>query len=488
MTITKKDVMIQYFQWYLPDDGNHWNRVKENAKALADAGFTMIWLPPAYKGCSGIHDVGYGVYDMYDLGEFDQKGTIKTKYGSKDEYLSAIDALHQNGFYVLADMVFNHKMGADGTENVKAEKVNASNREQIISDPTMIEAWTKFDYTARNNKYSDFKWNASCFDGVDFDDRKDEHAIYQFEGRQWDEGVDDENGNYDYLMGADVDFSNQSVIDEYHRYGKWVKDFTHIDGFRLDALKHIDNAFFKGWLDDLRHTYGETIFTVGEYWSSNLHDLLNYLYKNDHCMSLFDVPLHYRFSQISTANGLMDMADIFADTLVAKRPGNAVTFVENHDTQAGQALQSVVGDWFKPMAYACILLRHEGIPCVFYGDYYGIEQYNVPSYKELIDLMIKLRNDCMDGYRYNYFDSDRMIGWSYEGSDRNHGVVVLFTDETGGHKIMYCGVSHAYQEYMDILHPDKPHVKLDVAGNGEFVVDGGSMAIYVPVEYGSTIQ
>ena len=53
---------------------------------------------------------------------------------------------------------------------------------------------------------------------------------------------------------------------------------------------------------------------------------------------------------------------------------------------------------------------------------------------------------------------------------------------------MYCGVSHAYQEYMDILHPDKPHVKLDVAGNGEFVVDGGSMAIYVPVEYGSTIQ
>lgn len=35
------------------------------------------WLPPAYKGIGGKDEVGYGVYDVYDLGEFDQKGTIK---------------------------------------------------------------------------------------------------------------------------------------------------------------------------------------------------------------------------------------------------------------------------------------------------------------------------------------------------------------------------------------------------------------------------
>ena len=32
------------------------------------------------------------VYDMYDLGEFNQKNTIRTKYGTKDEYLAAIQA------------------------------------------------------------------------------------------------------------------------------------------------------------------------------------------------------------------------------------------------------------------------------------------------------------------------------------------------------------------------------------------------------------
>lgn len=52
----------------------------------------MIWLPPAFKA-TGEHDVGYGVYDLYDLGEFDQKGTIPTKYGTKDEYLDAIYTL-----------------------------------------------------------------------------------------------------------------------------------------------------------------------------------------------------------------------------------------------------------------------------------------------------------------------------------------------------------------------------------------------------------
>jgi alpha-amylase len=32
-------------------------------------------------------------YDLFDLGEFDQKGSIATKYGDKAQLLEAIDAL-----------------------------------------------------------------------------------------------------------------------------------------------------------------------------------------------------------------------------------------------------------------------------------------------------------------------------------------------------------------------------------------------------------
>ncbi|HZJ10912.1 MAG TPA: hypothetical protein VFD39_14535, partial [Trueperaceae bacterium] len=74
--------MLQYFHWYLPNDGGWWNNLADEAKALAAAGFTSLWLPPAYKGAGGGYDSGYGVYDHFDLGEFDQRGTVRTKYGT----------------------------------------------------------------------------------------------------------------------------------------------------------------------------------------------------------------------------------------------------------------------------------------------------------------------------------------------------------------------------------------------------------------------
>lgn len=44
---------------------------------------------PAYKGQAGKDDVGYGVYDLYDLGEFGAKGSVPTKYGTKKSICSA---------------------------------------------------------------------------------------------------------------------------------------------------------------------------------------------------------------------------------------------------------------------------------------------------------------------------------------------------------------------------------------------------------------
>lgn len=80
-------VMMQYFHWYTPADGSLWKQLEKNASALAKAGFTSVWLPPAHKGAAGSNDVGYGVYDLFDIGEFDQKGSVRTKYGTRDEYL-----------------------------------------------------------------------------------------------------------------------------------------------------------------------------------------------------------------------------------------------------------------------------------------------------------------------------------------------------------------------------------------------------------------
>ena len=139
-------LILQAFAWDMAPDASHWRYLAENAQSIADLGVTIIWLPPAYKGHGGVKDVGYGVYDLYDLGEFDQKGSVPTKYGTKDEYLAAIDALHEAGIAVCADIVLNHRMGADASETVRATPINPHNRHEAIGEPEMIEAWTRFTF------------------------------------------------------------------------------------------------------------------------------------------------------------------------------------------------------------------------------------------------------------------------------------------------------------------------------------------------------
>ena len=164
----ENETMFQYFEWYMDIKEGLWNRIIEEAEKLKELGITSVWLPPAYKGLGGKLEVGYGVYDLYDLGEFDQCGTLPTKYGTKDEYLRAIEKFKENGIKVYADIVLNHKMGADEFEEVMARKCDWEDHTKE-GKLQKIKVATKFTFPARNNKYSSFKWNWKHFDGVDYD-------------------------------------------------------------------------------------------------------------------------------------------------------------------------------------------------------------------------------------------------------------------------------------------------------------------------------
>ena len=131
--------MIQFFHWYTPGGGKLWKEIKEKAEYLSSLGITAAWLPPPYKSANGGLSPGYDVYDLFDLGEFDQKGTIPTKYGTKEELIAAVDALHAHGIGVIGDVVLNHKGGGDETEKVLAVKMDPENRLQPISEPHEIE-------------------------------------------------------------------------------------------------------------------------------------------------------------------------------------------------------------------------------------------------------------------------------------------------------------------------------------------------------------
>ena len=472
-------IIMQYFEWYMDCKQNLWNDLKDEASNLAKLGITAVWLPPAYKGIGGKDDVGYGAYDVYDLGEFNQKGTIKTKYGSKDEYLDCIMKLKQNGIETYADIVLNHKMGADALQIIPATKVDWSNHNTQISNEEIVKVATKFTFPGRNKKYSDFEWNWTDFDGIDYNNETEEHAIFKFKDKNWNGEVDEEYGNFDYLMGADLDFQNSKVVDECKSWGKWYIDISKIDGFRLDAVKHIEANFYNEWIKYLREETKKNLFTVGEYWAADVNKLHRYITETNGQISLFDVPLHYNLYGASKDENY-DLSKIFDNTLVKENSSMAVTFVDNHDTQPGQALQSYIEDWFKQSAYALILLRNTGYPCIFYGDYYGIPYSNKKKVEKIQDL-IRLRKEKSYGNQIDYFDNQNCIGWTRQGDEEHlkSGIAVVISNNNESYKRMFIGENFAGKIFIDSLENCEDKIIIEDNGWADFKVKAKSCSVWI---------
>lgn len=116
-------LMMQAFEWYAPDDRGHWRRLSRALPALSSLGVDRLWLPPGCKAMSPSGS-GYDVYDLYDLGEFDQKGSIATKWGTKAELQSLASRASELGIGLLWDAVLNHRAGADAAERCCAVRVD----------------------------------------------------------------------------------------------------------------------------------------------------------------------------------------------------------------------------------------------------------------------------------------------------------------------------------------------------------------------------
>ena len=478
----ENQTLMQYFEWYLPDDGQHWSRLAEDAPNLAAKGIRKVWMPPAFKG-TGSNDVGYGVYDLFDLGEFDQKGTVRTKYGLKEEYLRAIEALSQNGIEAIADVVLNHKAAADYKERFTVVEVDPNDRNVEISEPFEIEAWMHFAFPGRNKTYNDFEWHWYHFTGTDYDAKNNRSGIFLIQGdnKGWadDELVDNENGNYDYLMYADIDFKHPEVIQNLYDWAHWFIESTGVHGFRLDAVKHIDSFFMKNFIRDITEKYGDDFYVFGEFWNSDEKANNDYLENIDYRFDLVDVKLHHNLFDASKSGADYDLRTIFDQTLAKNHPESAVTFVDNHDTQRGQALESTIEEWFKPAAYALILLREAGLPCVFYGDYYGISgEFAQESFQEILDKLLDIRLNLAYGEQTDYFDDANCIGWTRQGKHDGQPIAVLISNAQAASKSMLIGLEWAGREFSDYLGNSSQIVTIDDQGWGEFPVEEKSVSVW----------
>ncbi|MGB3767291.1 MAG: alpha-amylase [Phormidesmis sp.] len=485
-------VMMQFFHWYVEPDGSLWNELAENAADLAAAGITSLWLPPAYKGSAGDRDVGYSVYDRYDLGEFDQKGSVRTKYGTRDEYINAVLQAKQSGLAVYADVVLNHMMGADAQEEFIALPCAPDDRHQAIGEETTIKSWTHFTFPGRQGKYSDMEWHWWHFNATDHNayEPEDYEAVYLFEGKAFDDQVDLEKGSFDYLMGCDLDVNNLEVSGALKKWGEWYVDTIDLDGFRFDAVKHVRAGFFPQWMNHVQRYSGRFLFAVGEYWSGDITALHRFIDLTSETVTLFDAPLHYNFHEASLQGNDYDLRTIFDDTLVATHPELAVTLVDNHDSQPLQSLESVVEPWFKPLAYALILLRRDGYPCVFYADYYGAHYIDTGDdgeaheiflncHKWLLDKFLDVRRRYGYGEQQDYFDHMNTVGWTRLGTEEHPGgMAVVMSNGEAGTKWMHVGQPNCV--YVDATEHVSEPVTTDEAGWANFCCEAGSVSVWIP--------
>ncbi|MFT5470463.1 MAG: glycosidase, partial [Verrucomicrobiales bacterium] len=92
--------MVQYFN-------TSWKEIANKMPELAEAGYESIWLPPPPKGSGGL-SVGYDLWDRFDLGSKDQRGSVSTRYGTEADLLELVRTAHRFGIRVYFDNIMNH--------------------------------------------------------------------------------------------------------------------------------------------------------------------------------------------------------------------------------------------------------------------------------------------------------------------------------------------------------------------------------------------
>lgn len=328
------DVMLQTFYWDCPrvdhKEFQWWNTIREQIPALAETGFTSLWLPPVHKAANlGGPSMGYDPYDYYDLGEFDQKGGIPTSYGTKAELLALIAEAHKNRLGVIADIVINHNSGADSQE---------------VNPITGISRWTRF--TPKSGK---FPRDWQCFHPNMYES-SDEMSFGDL---------------------PDLSHRNPYVYAELLKLARWLVEEVGFDGFRYDFVKGYGANTITA-IQEYHYMRDGQLFQpygVAEFWDNapaieRWVELANF--SNSNPVDAFDFPLRELLKAVCDQYGfgLRNLASW--ETVLQRQPQSVVTFVENHDLR--DEGRPIAND--KLLAYSYIL-THEGYPCVFWHDYFN---------------------------------------------------------------------------------------------------------------------
>lgn len=340
-------VLLQGFWWDYWNNNyqNHWaDYLVTLAPRLRALGIDQVWIPPTTRGAN--QGNGYNPFDHYDLGDKYQKGSVRTRIGTKDEVLRLVAMLHANGIDVVQDVVLNHVIGAGSNSGAGGQ------------DPA---AWDD----GSTNKYKNFRY--ACYATPAISQLAASYGALR--GRwpkNWQNfnpnpGNNSTSGDWNQVMfGPDVSYyqgsfgqsSNCSynpvqtqnyMRDQARAWLIWYKKQEAFDGVRLDAAKNFPDFASEDFLWNLQHgalwaSGGDPMFAVGE-WVGGGAQLDAWCNAVQNRAGTFDFGLRGALKGLVSGNGSFDLSTIPAaqqQNRVQNYGGvyvhRTVPFVNNHDT------------------------------------------------------------------------------------------------------------------------------------------------------------
>ncbi|RIO02734.1 alpha-glucosidase [Mammaliicoccus sciuri] len=356
------------------------NGIREKLDYLKNLGIDVIWVSPIFK--SPNDDNGYDISDYQD---------IMDEFGTMEDFELLLKETHDKGMKLILDLVINHTSD---------------------EHPWFIESKSSKD----NPKRDWYIWQ----EGKDGKEPNNWGSI--FNGSAW-ERTEETDEYYLHIFSKkqpDLNWENEAVRSELYNMINWWFD-KGIDGFRVDAITHIQKSFedgdipvepgdeqYKaaferytnrpGILNHLRELRDETfnkydIMTVGEAngvspddandWVGFDNGIFNMIFQFEH-LGLWNTE-DSGFDVIQYKNIMSKWQDQLEGV------GWNALFIENHDQPR---LVSTWGDdehyWYESAtSHATNYFLQKGTPFIYQGQEIGMTNYPFESLEDFNDVSVK---------------------------------------------------------------------------------------------------